>query len=298
MGYFEIHGVLPPLITPFTEAGDVEFGAFARNIDRMNRTELCGYLVLGSNGETPYLDEKDKIELIRLCAQRAAPGKLIMAGTGLESTAATVELTRKAADAGAQCALVLTPSYYGGQMGDDAQIAYFTAVADQSPIPVLIYNVTKFTHVNISAAAVSRLSQHPNIIGMKDSSGNIAGLIGYMTAGLDPQFNLLVGTASAWYPALCIGVRGSVMALANCCPDECVQVQTLYEAGRQSEALALYKRLFPVNACVTGGLGVPALKYACDRLGFAGGFPKSPLLPLTDAQRAQVEQQLRRAQLV
>lgn len=298
MGYFDIHGVLPPLITPFSESGSVDFEAFGRNIERMNDTGLCGYLVLGSNGETPYIDEKDKIELVRLCAKKAAPGKLIMAGTGLESTSSTVELTRRAADAGAQCALVLTPSYYHEQMGDDAQIAYFTAVADQSPIPILIYNVTKFTHINISPAAVSRLSQHPNIIGMKDSSGNIAGLIGYMTAGLDPEFNLMVGTASAWYPALCIGVRGAVMALANCCPRECVQVQTLYGEGKCTEALALYKRMFPVNACVTGKLGVPALKHACDCLGFEGGHPKSPLLPLTEEQRGQVEGILHRAQVL
>lgn len=298
MGYFDIHGVLPPLITPFSESGSVDFEAFGRNIERMNDTGLCGYLVLGSNGETPYIDEKDKIELVRLCAKKAAPGKLIMAGTGLESTSSTVELTRRAADAGAQCALVLTPSYYHEQMGDDAQIAYFTAVADQSPIPILIYNVTKFTHINISPAAVSRVSQHPNIIGMKDSSGNIAGLIGYMTAGLDPEFNLMVGTASAWYPALCIGVRGAVMALANCCPRECVQVQTLYGEGKYTEALALYKRMLPVNACVTGKLGVPALKHACDCLGFEGGHPKSPLLPLTEEQRGQVEGILHRAQVL
>ena len=120
MGYFDIRGVLPPLITPFSESGSVDFEAFGRNIERMNDTGLCGYLVLGSNGETPYIDEKDKIELVRLCAKKAAPGKLIMAGTGLESTSSTVELTRRAADAGAQCALVLTPSYYHEQMGDDA----------------------------------------------------------------------------------------------------------------------------------------------------------------------------------
>lgn len=298
MAYFDISGVLPPVITPFTRDGKVDFGAFGRNIERWNGFGLRGYLVLGSNGETPYIGEEDKIELIRICAQKAAPGRLIMAGTGLESTDATIELTRRAADAGAHCALVLTPSYYGEQMGDEALVAYFSAVADKSPIPILIYNVTKFTHVNISPAAVSRLSRHENIIGMKDSSGNIAGLIGYMTAGLDEQFNLMVGTASAWYPALCIGVRGAVMALANCCPGECVLVQRLYDQGRFDEALALYKRMFPVNACVTGKLGVPALKQACGRLGFEGGWPKSPLLPLTGAQRGQVDAALKKAGLL
>lgn len=296
--YFEIHGVLPPVVTPFTAEGKVDFDAFAQNIAQWNDTGVCGYLVLGSNGETPYLQEADKLELICLAARHAAPGKLIMAGTGMESTQATIELTKKAAEAGAHCALVLTPNYYGDQMGDDAQIAFFTEVADQSPIPILIYNVTKFTHVNLSPAAASVLSKHPNIIGMKDSSGNIAQLIAFMTQGLDPEFNLMVGTASAWYPALAIGVKASVMALANCCPRECVQVQQLFEKGEYKASLELYKRMFPVNACVTGKLGVPALKYACDRLGYRGGAPCKPLLPLTPAQQQQVEAILKTAQLV
>lgn len=296
--YFEIHGVLPPVVTPFTAEGKVDFDAFAQNIAQWNDTGVCGYLVLGSNGETPYLQEADKLELIRLAARHAASGKLIMAGTGMESTQATIELTKKAAEAGAHCALVLTPNYYGDQMGDDAQIAFFTEVADQSPIPILIYNVTKFTHVNLSPSAASVLSKHPNIIGMKDSSGNIAQLIAFMTQGLDPEFNLMVGTASAWYPALAIGVKASVMALANCCPRECVQVQQLFEKGEYQASLELYKRMFPVNACVTGKLGVPALKYSCDRLGYRGGAPCKPLLPLTPAQQQQVEAILKTAQLV
>ena len=296
--YFPIHGVLPPVVTPFTPEGKVDLDAFVSNIEKWNDTGVCGYLVLASNGETPYLEEEDNLELIRLAAQHAAPGKIIMAGTGLESTQATIRLTEKAAQAGAQCALVLTPNYYGDQMGDRAQIDFFTRVADASPIPILIYNVTKFTHVNLSPAAASVLSKHPNIIGMKDSSGNIAQLISFMTHGLDPEFNLLVGTASAWYPALAIGIQGAVMALANCCPRECVQVQQLFEEGKWQESLALYKRMFPVNACVTGKLGVPALKYACDRLGYQGGAPCSPLLPLTPDEQQQVEGILKNAQLV
>ena len=296
--FFEIHGVLPPVITPFTKEGKVDFEAFRKNIEKWNDTGVAGYLVLGSNGETPYLEEEDKLELIRMAAQHKAPGKLLMAGTGRENTQATIRLTKKAAEAGAQCALVLTPNYYGEQMGDEALIAFFTKVADESPIPILIYNVTKFTHVNISPRAASILSHHPNIIGMKDSSGNIAQLISFMTQGLDPEFNLLVGTASAWYPALAIGIKGSVMALANCCPQECVEVQRLFEAGDYAASLELYKRMFPVNACVTGKLGVPALKYACNQLGYQGGEPCPPLLPLTEEQQKQVDATLEKAKLV
>lgn len=297
MSYFEIKGVLPPMITPFTKDSRVDFSKFIKNIEKWNDTELCGYLVLGSNGETPYISGEDKVELIRLTVKYAAKDKIVMAGTGLESTQATVELTNKAADLGADCALVLTPNYYGDQMGDEALIAYFTEVADKSKIPVLIYNVTKFTHVNISPAAVSVLSRHPNIIGMKDSSGNITQMISFMTKGLDPQFNLMVGTASAWYPSLTIGVKAAIMALANCCPNECVQVQKLFDEGKYKESLELYKRLFPVNACVTGKLGVPALKYACEKLGFEGGESCRPLLPLKDSQKAEVEQILSTAGL-
>jgi len=298
MAYFPIHGVLPPVITPFTAAGDIDFAAFGANIRQWNDHDLAGYLVLGSNGETPYIDPADKIKLVGLAAQHAAPGRIIMAGTGLESTNATLELTRAAADAGAGCALILTPNYYGDQMGDEAQMAYFFEIADNSPIPILIYNVTKFTHVNISPKAVAALSHHPNIIGMKDSSGNIANLIGYMIAGLDDEFNLIVGTASAWYPALCIGVKGSIMALANCCPAECIEVQRLFEAGEYDKSLKLYKRVFPVNACVTGKLGVPALKHACDLLGYRGGYAKRPLLPLNGEQQKEVEGILKKAGLI
>ena len=298
MAYFDIKGVLPPMITPFTEDGKVDYESFIKNIEKWNETNLRGYLVLGSNGETPYIPDKDKIELVKVTAKYAAKDKLIMAGTGLESTYETIELTKRAADAGAECSLILTPNYYGDQMGDDAQIDYFTRVADASPIPILIYNVTKYTHVNISPKAVSTLSKHPNIIGMKDSSGNIVQLISFMTKGYDKEFNLLVGTASAWYPALAIGIEGAIVALANCCPNESVEIQTLYNAGEHKKSFELYKRMFPVNACVTGAMGVPALKYASTRLGFFGGQPCSPLMPLNEAQIKQADEILAKAELI
>ena len=299
MSYFEIKGPMPPMITPFTADGKVDFLAFAQNIEKWNEYALTGYLVLGSNGESAYLSEEDKLELVRLTAKYASPGKLIMAGTGVESTSATVRLTNQAADLGAKCALLLTPAYYFDQMDDQAQLRYFTQVADQTNIPILIYNVTKYTHINISPAVVSELSHHPNIIGMKDSSGNTSQLMSFITKGLDPQFNLMVGTASAWYTAMTIGIRAGIMALANCCPQQCVDMYNLFCEGKYKESLELYTRMFPVNACVTGKLGVPALKYACTRLGFHGGYCCPPLSPtLSQEQQKQVEAILHKAELV
>ena len=297
MPKFPINGVLPPMITPFKEDGDVDYDAFQFNLEKWNKTGLAGFLVTGSNSETPYLDETEKLKLIELTVQTVDRNKLVLVGTGLESTRATIDLTNKAAKLGARAALLLTPNYYGESMGDEAQLQYFTDVANQSDIPVMIYNVTKFTHINISPAVVSKLSAHPNILGMKDSSGNIAQLVKFQVSGLDPDFNLLVGTASAWEPALHIGIKASIMALANCCPQECVDVQTLFAEGKMRESLKLYMRLYPVNEAVTARFGVPGLKYACDRLGYKGGFTRRPLLGISDDQRRKIDEILNAAEL-
>jgi 4-hydroxy-2-oxoglutarate aldolase len=294
----KIKGVLPPMITPFTEDGDVDYDAFQFNLEKWNKTDLTGFLVAGSNSETPYLTESEKLKMIELTVQTVDQGKLVLVGTGLESTRETIALTNKAACLGANAALLLTPSYYGDAMGDEAQLQYFNDVADNSDIPVMIYNVTKFTHINISPSVVAKLSRHPNILGMKDSSGNIAQLVKYQLSGLDPEFNLLVGTASAWNPALHIGIQASIMALANCCPEACVEVQTLFDENWLTESLELYKRLYPVNEAVTAQFGVPGLKYACDRLGFKGGYTRKPLFNLGKDQQKKIDKVLKDAQLI
>lgn len=289
MAFIKIKGVLPPMITPFTEAGELDLEAHRSNVRLWNLTGLAGYLVLGSNSEAVFLNESEKLELIRATVEEADSGKLIMAGTGMESTRETIALTNKAAQAGADCALILTPNYYGSQMGDEAQIQFFTEVADNVDIPILIYNVTKFTHINISPKAVEILSKHPNIIGMKDSSGNIPQLVQYKEVVDFSQFNLMVGTASAWYPALDLGVEASIMALANCAPKECVMVQKLYNEGERDEARALYEKMFPVNHAVTVTYGVPGLKYACDLVGFKGGYVRHPLLEVKEPQKEKIK---------
>src|ERR1051326_1954142 len=155
----QITGILPPMLTPFRENGDVDFEAFARNIGRWNATPLAGYLVLGSNSETPYLTREEKLRLIESTVAAGAKGKLVVAGTGLESTSETIRLTNEAARLGAHAALLLTPSFYGGRMNDPALLHHYTLIADATDIPVLIYNVPKFTHLNISVRSEEHMSE-------------------------------------------------------------------------------------------------------------------------------------------
>jgi 4-hydroxy-2-oxoglutarate aldolase len=298
MAFIKIKGVLPPMVTPFDENDKVDYDKHVRNIEKWNEYDLAGYLVLGSNSETVYLTEEEKLKLIELTVKHKKPGKLVVAGTGMESTSATIDLTNKAADLGADCALIVTPFYYGGKMNDEALINFYTEVADNTRIPVMIYNVTKFTHVNISPKAVGVLCKHPNIIGMKDSSGNVSQLIDFKAAIGNEEFNLMIGTASIWYPALTLGVEGSVMALANCCPGECVDVQKEFETGNLEKARALYERVFPVNSAVTGKYGIAGLKHACDLLGFEGGYVRKPLVQLKEQEKSELVEILKKAKVL
>jgi len=201
----QIKGVIPPMITPFKANGDVDYDKHARNMESWNKDKLAGYLVLGSNSETAYLNEAEKIKLIKLTVKHAKKGRLILAGTGVESARETIALTNKAADLGVDAALILTPSYYHAKMNEEAQINFFSEVADHTKIPVMIYNVTAFTHINVTVNTVRVLSKHPNILGMKDSTGNVPQLVAF-SAVIDKGFNLMTGTLSAWYPALTLGV--------------------------------------------------------------------------------------------
>lgn len=297
MNYEDFRGVFPPMVTPFTEDGRVDYDAFVFNIDKWNSTGLSGYLVMGSNSETTFLTEAEKLELIRLTVETAAPEKRIIVGTGLESIADTIRLTNRAARLGAQCALLLTPYFYGYEMTSAALESYYRETADHCDIPVLIYNVPKFTHVNIQADAVRELARHPNIIGMKDSAGDVAQLATFLRETPD-DFSIAVGTASVWYPALTLGIRTGVHALANCCPDDDVAVQTAYGKGDRETALKTYQRLFPVNAVVTGSLGVAALKYACDLMGYRGGYVRKPLQPVTEDQKKMIRSVLEQARVL
>ncbi len=275
------NGVIPPMITPFREDEKVDEDMFVRNINRWNKDDLGGYVVLGSNSEAAYLSEREKLRLMRLTVEHAKRGRTVIAGTGLESARETVSLTEKAASLGIDAALVLTPSYYFDQMTDEAFIGHFTFVADHSPIPILIYNVPKFTHVNVSVNVVKRLSEHPNIVGMKDSKGDLA-QVELFKKSVSQDFQLIVGSASVWYPSLRIGVTSGILALSNFAGNQCAQIQSLVKSGDNEKAEELNNRLLPVNIAVTATYGVAGLKYAATLAGYEGGFVRRPLRPLSD----------------
>jgi len=297
MAKIQIKGVIPPMLTPFKANGDVDYDSHIRNMERWNKDKLAGYLVLGSNSETAYLNESEKIKLIKLTVKHAKKGRFILAGTGIESARETIALTNKAADMGVDAALVLTPSYYHSKMNEEAQIRFFTEVADKTKIPVMIYNVTAFTHINVTVNTVRVLSKHPNILGMKDSTGNVPQLTSFLSV-IDKGFNLMTGTLSAWYPALTLGIKAGIFAVSNCAPNECAAIQTAYDKGDLETARNIYFRIFPVNNAVTATYGVAGLKYASDLMGYKGGSVRSPLLPLKEEEKTKIKEILKTAELL
>jgi len=296
MPKIDLNGIFPPIPTPFVD-GEVAYDQLAANIEKWCQTGLKGLVVMGSNGEYVYLSAEEKRKLVEKTVELTPDPMLVIAGTGCESTKETIELTRDCADRGVHAALVVTPHYYAGKMNEAAMLAYFTAVADQSPIPILLYNVPKFTHVNMTWRLVSQLSDHPNIVGIKDSTGNVIQL-GEFANNVAADFNLLVGTAGALFGGLTLGCAGGVLALANVAPQQCVEIYRLAKAGNFAEAKKLQLKMIPVNQAVTAVYGVPGLKAAMDMLGYFGGDPRPPLLPSSEKEKSEIREILIKAELL
>jgi 4-hydroxy-2-oxoglutarate aldolase len=279
-----LRGVFPPIPTPFGADGTVEHQALAANLERWNQSDLSGYVVLGSNGESVYLDLEEKVRVWEAARRVIPKDRVMIAGTGYESTGRTIAATRLAAKAGADAALVVTPHYYGPQMTPDILFDYYQAVADASAVPIIIYNVPKFTGVNVGAATLARLSEHTNIIGVKDTSGNIAQIADTVRLA-SPQFQVLAGSASFLFAGLAVGAVGGILALANIAPLEAIDIYRLFDKGWWEEAAALQRRMLPVNAAVTSGFGIAGLKAALDMLGYYGGPVREPLKDLDESKR-------------
>jgi 4-hydroxy-2-oxoglutarate aldolase len=279
-----LSGVFPPVPTPFDAAGEVNHRALANNLERLNQHDLTGYVVLGSNGEAGYLDVEEKLRVLETARQAIPAEKLLIAGTGCESTRQTIALTNQVAQVGADAALLLTPHYYGGKMTSDALAHHYQAVAEAVSIPVLLYTVPKFTHVDIDAATIARIATHPNVIGIKDTGGNMAKMADVVRL-TGPDFQVLAGSAGFFLTGLTVGAVGGVLALSNVAPQKCLDIYNLFKAGRLDEAAELQRRMVPVNTAITATFGIAGLKAALEMLGYYGGSVRSPLLGLTESER-------------
>jgi 4-hydroxy-2-oxoglutarate aldolase len=271
----KLSGVMPPIATPF-QNGRLALGQLKKNFQKWNKTGLSGYLVLGSNGEAVYLNEKETLKVIEGSRESIPSSKIMLVGTGMESTQETIRFTNRAAMMGTDCALVVTPSYFKGAMKPQILYDHFIAVAEASRIGILVYNVPQYSGINLQPELVARLSEHPNIIGIKDSSGNI-GQLSEIVHSSRKGFAVLVGSAPVFFPALCVGAVGGILAVANVAPRECIQIQTLLKEGKMDEARALQNRLTPLALAVTTNHGIGGLKMAMDLAGYFGGDPRLPL---------------------
>ena len=283
----DVSGIFPALTTPFAQDGSVSAAGIKRNIGLYNQTGLAGYVALGSTGESVLLSRDEADVVLGAVKEAAAPGKILIAGTGAESTAETIARTKHAAGLGYQVALVKTPYYYKPAYGAENFIRHYRTVADASPIPVLLYSVPIFTGIALEAPEIIALAQHPNIIGIKDSSGSIQRL-GETVAGAPTEFRVLTGGASLVYPALALGARGGILALADVLPEKCVKLYELFQQGRHADAKELQLQLTRASKSIASDAGIPGLKYAMDLRGYAGGAPRPPLLPLSAEKKKSV----------
>ena len=291
-----LKGIFAPIPTPFVDE-EIAYDKLEENLARWGETELSGIVVLGSNGEQPYVDEDEKVELWAYTRKHFRRDKLVIAGTGCESTRATIRLTKKAADVGADAALVISPHYFKANMNENALETYYRDVADESPIPILLYNMPANTGLNMTPSLIKKLCHHPNIKGVKDSSPNIV-QISEILRDVPDDFAVFAGSASFLMPSLVMGAKGGTLALANVAPDLCARICLLVEQGNLEEARSVQKSLLRLNNLVTGKYGVAGLKAALDLIGYFGGLPRRPILPVGEKEKEEIRSALEELNLI
>jgi 4-hydroxy-2-oxoglutarate aldolase len=286
----KLHGIFPPITTPFNSDGEVWKVKVQFNIEKWNHTGLAGYVVCGSTGESVMLTTEEKILLWELVAQHATPEKILIAGTGMESVRETVALTNRAADMGYKAAMVRTPHYYKNLINNAAaQMLYFRTVADQTKIPIFIYNWPQVTGVDIPAEAVVELSHHPNIIAIKESSGNLEKVL-QMIREVKKGFQVLTGSAPTLAPSLAVGAVGAVLAFANAAPYATISIWEAHRTRESEAAMDWQNRIGRAAYLVTAKYGVPGLKHAMDLMGYYGGPPRLPLTVPSPQAKKEIEE--------
>jgi 4-hydroxy-2-oxoglutarate aldolase len=285
----KLDGIFPPITTPFLPDGEFSPHKLRANIEKWNQTGLAGYVPTGSTGESVLLTKDEKYRVWETVREAAAPGKLLIAGTGAESVRETIELTNKAAGLGYAAAMVRTPHYYKAQMNrPECQMTYYRAVADAAKIPVLIYNFPQATGLDLPAEVVAQLAEHPNILGIKESSGSVE-KVARMVDTTPDDFQVLVGSAPTLYASFCVGAVGAVLAFANAAPCASLAVYEAWKAGDHQAALRQQRLIAAPAIAVTARHSISGLKYAMDLNGYYGGPPRLPLLPPSPAVKAEID---------
>jgi 4-hydroxy-2-oxoglutarate aldolase len=287
----DLAGVFAPITTPFDAAtGDVSPQHLKDNVTRLLAGGLDGIVVAGSTGEAPLLTDDEHRRSVAWSREAIPPGKWLIAGTGAESTRAAIALTRSAAAEGADAVLVRPPSYFPA-VAARALANYYRDIADASPVPVLVYNIPKYTHVSLTPDLLQELSTHARVVGVKDSSGDLKNLAAYREAA--PKWAVFVGSASLLLAALDLGCDGGIVAVACYAPRLCADLAAAFYASDRAKASALQDRLTPLDKEVVGKLGPAGVKAAMDAVGLYGGPPRPPLAPIGPADRERVAQLVR-----
>ena len=283
----DFSGVFAALTTPFAADDSVAIADLKQNIQRYNATDLAGYAVQGSTGESVLLTRAEWDSVLVAAKEAASPQKRLLAGTGVESTAETISRSKRAAELGYHAALVKTPYYYKPMYKPEVFIAHYRRVADASPIPVLLYSVPQFTGISLEAPEVAVLAEHPNIIGIKESSGHVQ-RVGEMVAATPASFQVLTGGAGVLLPSLIVGAKGAILALASALPEKCAELYEVTRRGQLEAARELQKNLLRASKLIVSELGIPGVKFVMDQRGYRGGIPRLPLQPLSDAAKGRV----------
>lgn len=291
-----LEGILSPVVTPFADSGDIDLDAFASNIAAHVANGVSGIVVTGSTGEAALLDDDERAALTERARRTAPAGVTILAGTGSESTRATIARTKTAASVGADGVLVVAPHYYADQMSSTAIREHYLRVADASPVPVLIYTIPKYMHFAVPPDVVADLSRHENIVGMKDSKGDPALFERYMESQ-GPSFKVFTGSGALWHKALCLGATGGILAASLFAPGLCFEVWERHHQGDHDGAERAQAILTTLSQRIISAMGVPGVKAAVDRVGLIGRAPRSPLCRLNDGSVAELEELLRGAEL-
>lgn len=291
---FDLKGIIPPLVTPFDETGAVRYDYFEQNFEKYLRAGVQGCLVVGSSGESVYLERAEKLKLIQCARERVPKSMTLLAGTGVESTQATIELTKEAAGLGIDAVLVRNPFYFKNQMTFDVYFRHFVAVADASPVPVILYNVPMFTGIALDSRLIAEVALHPNIRGIKESSGDVR-LVSEIVWSTNPQnFSVVSGGAATLFPNMMAGSRGGIVALACAAPKALVDLYRAFVCSDYKRAGIIQRIIASAANAVTTKYGIAGLKTAMALEGFESGVPRLPLLPLGREYKEDLQHIFRR----